>query len=360
VIGVPEPWHSVYLIPSRLSRLSARAASRVLRRGLRDTIHGMDRDTGRIAFVGTDGGLLELRREGVRPVEALAGQTVQALAVDADLVWALAGQRLWRTADTGSAASTTLPDPSPTCIAPVGTGLVIGTEQAHLLRWHDERVERIEAFEQAAGRDTWYTPWGDPADVRSIAVGEALATAVISQRAGTPRSPVLYVNVHVGGVVRSRDDGATWAPTLDIEADVHQVCAPSGHPGLVLVAAAIGLGLSRDGGDSWEFHTAGLHAQYARAVALAGDTILLSVSTGPGGRRSALYRRPLAGGRFERCQAGLPSWFSHNIDTGCLAARATTVVFGTADGAVYRSDDAGATWTLGAKGVPAIRAVALL
>ena len=26
----------------------------------------------------------------------------------------------------------------------------------------------------------------------------------------------LYVNVHVGGILRSDDDGASWRPTIDI------------------------------------------------------------------------------------------------------------------------------------------------
>ena len=52
----------------------------------------------------------------------------------------------------------------------------------------------------------------------------------------------------------------------------------------------------------WEFVTAGMHAHYSRAVAVSDDTVLVSASTGPRGRRSALYRKPLDGGtRFERC-----------------------------------------------------------
>jgi RND family efflux transporter MFP subunit len=31
------------------------------------------------------------------------------------------------------------------------------------------------------------------------------------------------VNVHVGGIPRSVDSGATWAPTIDVDADVHEV-----------------------------------------------------------------------------------------------------------------------------------------
>jgi len=184
-----------------------------------------------------------------------------------------------------------------------------------------------------------------PADVRAISAGA---------------EGEVYVNVHVGGVVRSTDGGATWRPTLDIEHDVHQVLARPARPGLVLVAAADGFGLSDDGGDTWRWDTAGLHAHYCRAVALADDTVLLSASTGHRGRRATVYRRRLDGGeRFEPCRVGLPEWFADNVDTGCLAAGGRTVVIGTEDGCVFLSADAGEHWAAVAKGLAPVRAVAL-
>src|SRR5438445_715762 len=110
------------------------------------------------------------------------------------------------------------------------------------------------------------------------------------------------------------------------------------RPGLVLVAAADGFGLSDDGGDTWRWDTAGLHAHYCRAVALADDTVLLSASTGHRGRRATVYRRRLDGGeRFEPCRVGLPEWFADNVDTGCLAAGGWTVVIGSYVGGVFLS-----------------------
>jgi photosystem II stability/assembly factor-like uncharacterized protein len=169
----------------------------------------------------------------------------------------------------------------------------------------------------------------------------------------------LHVNVHVGGVVRSRDGGVSWAPTVDIEVDVHQVRAHPTRSSVVLVAAYEGFGISRDGGDSWEFLTGGMHAHYARAVAVADDTVFVSASTGPRGRRAALYRKPLDGGTsFERCHDRLP-WFDDNIDTACLEAAGPTVVFGTGDGRVFHSLDGGAHWAVLAKGMPAVRCISL-
>jgi len=185
---------------------------------------------------------------------------------------------------------------------------------------------------------------GDPADVRSIAVA---------------LDGTIHVNVHVGGVVRSRDAGQSWAPTLDIEMDVHQVIAHPTQADLVLVAAYEGFGISRDGGDSWRFITDGMHAHYGRAVAVSGETVLVSASTGPRGRKSTLYRKPLDGEtEFARCGEGLP-WFDDNIDTACLAADGSLVVFGTDDGRVFRSLDGGAHWGLVTKGLPTITAVTI-
>jgi hypothetical protein len=58
----------------------------------------------------------------------------------------------------------------------------------------------------------------------------------------------VYVNVHVGGVLQSADGGTSWRPLLDIEHDVHQALAPAARPGLVLVAAYDGFGVSEDRG----------------------------------------------------------------------------------------------------------------
>jgi len=296
--------------------------------------------------VGTGSGLWELAGETSSPVEVLAGRTVTALTVDGSTMWAIVdGSSLWARRSGEWKQRAAIDRPPATCLAVTSAGLLVGTEQAHLLQLADTGLARIDAFETAEGRDAWYTPWGDPADVRSIAVAAD----------GT-----LHVNVHVGGVARSRDGGKSWAPTVDIEADVHQVLAHPTRAEVVLVAAAEGLGVSRDGGDSWQFATTGLHAHYMRAVAVAGEHVLVSTSTGFQGRRSAIYRKRLEGGtRFERCAEGLPKWFDDNIDTACLAAAGSLVVLGTADGQVFRSLDAGEHWELVIKGLAPIGCVAL-
>ena len=295
-------------------------------------------------LVGTQSGLWQLAGDASTSVETLHGRRVTALARDGGSTWAiLDGSALWQDPDGAWTRRAAIDGQPATCLAPTSSGLLVGTEQAHLLRLADGKLTRIESFDTAEGRATWHTPWGDPADVRSI---------------GIAADGTIHVNVHVGGVVRSRDGGATWAPTVDIENDVHQVLAHPSRAEVVLVASAEGFGASRDGGDSWIFSTTGLHAHYLRAVAVADDVVLISASTGPHGRRSALYRRALDGAtRFERCTDGLPKWFDANIDTGCLAARGSLVVFGTGEGHVYRSVDAGGHWELALKGLAPVTCI---
>jgi len=86
----------------------------------------------------------------------------------------------------------------------------------------------------------------------------------------------------------------------------------------------------------------------------------LSASTSHTGRKAALYRRPLAGGTFERCEKGLPEWFADNLDTYCLDARGHEAVAGTTDGKVFVSEDAGGSWTEALTGEPPITCVAVV
>jgi hypothetical protein len=301
-------------------------------------------------LVGTVGGLWDLDGGGGSSVEAHAGSPVTALAQQDKRTWAIVdGKALTvRDGDRGWETIASIEGAPATCLASTSAGVLVGTEEAHLWRLEGRRLLAVDSFETVAGRDAWYTPWGDPADVRSIAAARDHTTA----------GSAIYVNVHVGGVVRSDDRGRSWRPTVDIEADVHQVIIHPSEPNLVLVAAYEGVGISRDGGDSWEFVTAGMHAHYCRAVAIAQDVILVSASTGPAGKRSTLYRRPLSSrADFERCRTGLPTWFDDNIDTACLAAAGSVVVAGTEDGRVFRSGDTGVSWDLIAHGLPAVRCV---
>ena len=299
-----------------------------------------------VLLIGTEDGLQQLPRKGAQGAVQLPGQDVTAFAMNAGVSWAIAdGDTLWRSDSGGDwERAASVEDLRANCLCPTPSGLLLGTSEAHLIRLADGELQAVGSFDRAEGREEWYTPWGGPPDVRSISRGDD----------GT-----IYANVHVGGIVRSRDDGASWEPTIDIHADVHEVLVPKGHGRLVVAACARGLVGSDDGGDTWILETDGLHATYCRAVAVGDETLYLSASLGPRGGRAALYRIPISGGPFEKCSDGFPEWFPSNIDTGWVAASGTEVAFGTDDGSVFVSGDSGGTWEEWATGLPPVRCVAL-
>jgi hypothetical protein len=155
----------------------------------------------------------------------------------------------------------------------------------------------------------------------------------------------LLASVHVGGIPRSGNGGSSWKPTIDVEADVHEVRADPDDPQLVLAPAGYGLAVSRDAGVTWAITTEGLHVTYCRAVAFTTDAALVSVSDGPFGRESALYRWTDDGRPVARVTDSVPEWFAGNIDTGALDAHGETVAFADDGGRVYASADGGRSFT---------------
>lgn len=293
--------------------------------------------------VGTTQGLHNIgSQEGV----AFPGEAVRALAYDDETWWALVGEgETWRHKEGDDWIRVADPPNEPArCLLPVAAEPLIGTDESHIYRVKHGRLQKLKTFENAPSRERWFTPWGGPPAVRSMAAAPDGA---------------LYVNVHVGGIMRSDDGGASWRQTIDIKADVHQVHYDEGS-GLLLAAAARGLAVSEDRGDNWAFHRGGLHGSYSRAVAVADEFLLASASTGAHTSRAALYRKPLlSDGPFERCTQGLPEWFPDNINTNCLAAMGDTLAFGTDSGQVFVSEDQGASWRMLTEDLPPVRCLAL-
>jgi hypothetical protein len=282
-------------------------------------------------MIGTDEGLLDL--DGGAAL--LPGEPITAVSGE----WALVGGD--RLVAIESGVEVKLDAPRAWCLLDTGDRIHVGTADARLFTLTPDAgvSAAVESFDRIPTRDEWYTPWGAPPDVRSLAAAGVDGT--------------LIVNVHVGGVWRDAGDG--WDEVIEVDNDTHQVVAVGDA---VVAAAAVGFGRSLDGGRTWSWTAEGLHGSYSRAVALAGDTVLVTASTGPGSKHGAIYRRPLDGDRaLVKCEAGLPDWFPFNLDTGQLAANADEAVLGTQDGRVFRSTDEGATWEPIAEDLPTVRTV---
>lgn len=233
------------------------------------------------------------------------------------------------------------------CIA-LGDRTYVGTDDARLLCVGDDgTLAQIRGFDAVDGRAAWYAGsvvvdgrrMGPPLGVRSMS--------------GTPDGATLLVNVHVGGIPRSKDGGVTWHPTIDIDADVHEVRVHPSRPDIVMAAAAVGLCSSRDGGATWRIEHEGLHARYCSAVAFVGDDVLVAASSDHFAAQGAIYRRRVDGdGELRAVSGGLPAWLDGIVDTGCIATQGSVVAVGDQSGNLYTSADSGQTWFHQARGLP--------
>ena len=273
--------------------------------------------------VGTAGGLVEIGSAALRH----AGHVITALDFDGSQPWALLDDTTIVPA-LGERPRASLPDGvEGASLLATKDRVLVGTEGAHLFRVDGSTLSRIEPFEDAPARAKWYTPWGGPPALRSM----------------TEMDGEIYANVHVGGILRSRDLN-TWEQTIDIDTDVHQVIHD--RDGRLFAALGVeGVAGSEDRGDTWTITTEGLHGTYVRAAATAGDALIVAASTGPFSKHAALYRRARAStGGFEPCGGGLPERFGSNIDTHWLASDGETVAVVSPGGDVFTSTDEGTSW----------------
>jgi hypothetical protein len=275
--------------------------------------------------------------------QELAGQSVRGLVADGrgGVLAIVGGHSLCRRSPDGEWTAIARSEFELSCCASIGNTVFAGTDDAHVLRVDpDGAQQRLTGFDAVAGRDKWYA---GAAIVDGKLMGPPLG---VRSMAATCDGAVLLVNVHVGGVPRSTDAGLTWRPTIDIDSDVHQVCAHPTRPEIVVAAAAAGLCISRDAGATWTIERQGLHASYCSAVAFGRNDIFVAASTDHFAAQGAVYRRPIDGeGPLRPLGGGMPKWINGIADTDCIATRDSTAAVIDRLGRLYVSHDDGAAWS---------------
>jgi hypothetical protein len=156
------------------------------------------------------------------------------------------------------------------------------------------------------------------------------------------------------------DLGESWAPTIPIMFDVHEVKAHRTRPNIVAAAAAVGLCLSLDAGQNWAVHGDGFENSTSLAVAVLDHEILFSLQDGPFARRSQLWRFDLATERIEQVREGLPEWLDGKVDTGWIAAGAGQVALADGGGNLWLSAQGSSGWERIGAGLPYISGLAVL
>ena len=234
--------------------------------------------------------------------QELAGQPVSALASDGHggALAIVSRHSLQRRTSDGQWRTLATSEFQLACCVPVADVIYVGTDDARILRVSaNGNVEQLRSFEAVAGRDTWYA---GSAVINGQRVGPPLGIRSI---AATADGRVVLANVHVGGIPRSTDSGATWQPTIDIDTDVHEVD--------VLVCASVD-------------HFASQGAIYRRRV--DGDGPLVAIG------------------------GGLPTWIDGIADTRCIATHGSAAALADRKGNLYISADTGRSWSRQADGLP--------
>jgi hypothetical protein len=234
-----------------------------------------------------------------------------------------------------------------------------GTQPGALFRSEDggESFAFVRALWEHPQRPRWAAGFG----------GQAVHT-VLTHPSDADR---ITVAVSTGGVYRSADRGASWAPANDgVQATflpeeqrfpefgqcVHKIAQDAADPDRLYLQNHGGVYRSDDGGAKWSDIGVGLPADFGFAVAAhrrrGGVAYVFPLSSDgyrmPPDHRCRVYRTPDAGASWSELSAGLPEEPSYGVvlrDALCTDdARPGGVYFGNRNGEVYASADEGDSW----------------
>jgi photosystem II stability/assembly factor-like uncharacterized protein len=139
-----------------------------------------------------------------------------------------------------------------------------------------------------------------------------------------------------GGVFKTTDGGSTWI-RLTRGSAVRALGLSPTNPDIIYAVGDDGASRSSDGGTSWKAVNQGLANDALQSVAIHPSSPAVAFVSGPG-----VFKTTRGGVRWVD---SLAQAFSENVRALAVAPSERTIMYaGTADEAVFRSTDAGASW----------------
>ncbi len=198
-----------------------------------------------------------------------------------------------------------------------------------------------------------------------------------------PRNPArIFVAISAAGVFRTDDAGRTWRPlnrglrsegipdpTAEVGHCVHRIAMHRSRPGVLFMQKHWDVMRSDDAGESWREVSGNLPTDFGFPIdvhAHEPETIYVVPITSdslhyPPDGRLRVYRSRTGGQEWEPLAKGLPQRHCYvNVLRDAMAVDSLEpcgVYFGTTGGQVYVSADAGNSWALIARDLPAVVSV---